>query len=146
LEFKRAKLTRQWLSVIMLDVDDFKLFNDKHGHQAGDTVLVWVAESCRSSLRSDDILGRLGGEEFAVVLPNTHAADACDVASRLQLAIQGINLSDMASMPVTVSVGVAEYDPACKTFDILLERADKAMYTAKNSGRNRVTVWEPKHL
>jgi diguanylate cyclase (GGDEF)-like protein len=144
LEFTRAKLTHQLLSVIMLDVDDFKHFNDQHGHQAGDKVLELVAESCASSLRSDDIFGRLGGEEFAVVLPNTSLSDANDVATRLRLAIRGINLSDMTVTPVTVSVGVSEYDPTCKTFDIMIERADKAMYAAKNSGRNQVHVWEPK--
>ncbi|MBN8656909.1 MAG: diguanylate cyclase [Anaerolineae bacterium] len=143
LEFTRAKLTRQQLSVIMLDVDDFKHFNDLHGHQAGDKVLELVAVSCASSLRSDDIFGRLGGEEFAVVLPNTSLSDAHDVATRLRLAIRGINLSDMTATPVTVSVGVSEYDATCKTFDIMIERADKAMYAAKNAGRNQVHVWVP---
>jgi diguanylate cyclase (GGDEF)-like protein len=142
LEFTRAKLTRQLLSVIMLDVDDFKHFNDLYGHQAGDKVLELVVEACASSLRSSDIFGRLGGEEFAVVLPNTSLADAHDVANRLRLVIRGINLSEVTSAPITVSVGVAEYDPACKTFDVLLERADNAMYAAKNAGRNQVHVWE----
>ncbi|MEN9562268.1 MAG: hypothetical protein RIR73_512 [Chloroflexota bacterium] len=145
LEFTRAKLTHQFLSVIMLDVDDFKHFNDLYGHKAGDKVLELVAESCSSSLRSDDIFGRLGGEEFAVVLPNTNLSDAYEVASRLRLVIRGINLSDITLEPVTVSVGVAVFDLTCKTFDVLLERADSAMYSAKNSGRNQVKTWEPKH-
>ncbi|MEN9562724.1 MAG: hypothetical protein RIR73_968, partial [Chloroflexota bacterium] len=120
---------------------DFKHFNDLYGHKAGDKVLELVAESCSSSLRSDDIFGRLGGEEFAVVLPNTRLVDAYEVASRLRLAVQSIHLADITPKAVTASVGVADYTSSCKSFDILLERADKAMYSAKNAGRNQTIIW-----
>lgn len=141
IEFTKASITFQPLSVIMLDVDDFKKFNDQYGHKIGDDVLVLVADTCKASLRSDDILGRLGGEEFAVVLPNTRLADAYEVAARLRLAVQSITLANIAPQAVTVSVGVADYTSSCKSFDVLLERADKAMYSAKNAGRNQIIIW-----
>ena len=141
LEFTKAGITLQPLSVIMLDVDDFKKFNDQYGHKIGDDVLILTADTCKSSLRTDDILGRLGGEEFAVVLPNTRLADAYEVASRLRLAVQSITLSNIAPQAVTVSIGVADYTLSCKSFDVLLERADKAMYAAKTAGRNQIAIW-----
>lgn len=141
-EFAKAGLTNQPFSVIMLDVDDFKHFNDRHGHQVGDAVLTLVAQTCKSSLRADDILGRLGGEEFVVALPNTCLEDALEVASRLRSAIQEVALSDGSAHAITVSVGVAEYDHTCKSLDLLIDRADKAMYSSKNSGRNQVSAWD----
>ncbi|GAB4498754.1 MAG: hypothetical protein OHK003_12100 [Anaerolineales bacterium] len=140
-EFSKSSTSNMPFSVIMLDVDDFKQFNDRHGHKVGDSVLTLVAETCKTSLRTDDILGRLGGEEFAVALPNTRLEDALEVAARLRRAIQEVNLSDGSIIAITVSVGVAEFDYNCKSLDELLDRADKAMYTSKNSGRNRVSAW-----
>jgi len=138
-EFARAGETNMPLCVIMLDVDDFKQFNDRHGHKVGDAVLTLVAETCKNSLRTDDILGRMGGEEFTVALPNTRLEDALEVAARLRHAIQHANFNGVSA--VTVSVGVAEYDQTCKSLDVLLDRADKAMYASKNSGRNQVNAW-----
>jgi diguanylate cyclase (GGDEF)-like protein len=146
-EFAKAQEDSAPLSIILLDVDDFKQFNDRHGHKVGDAVLALVAETCKLSLRADDIFCRLGGEEFVVALPNTRIADALDVAERLRSSIRDAKLPESADAPaddplaVTVSVGVAEYDTSCKSLDALIERADKAMYDAKNSGRNRVRVW-----
>jgi diguanylate cyclase (GGDEF)-like protein len=142
-EFSRAEKTSVFLSIIMLDVDDFKQYNDRHGHKAGDAALVFVAETCKKTLRSDDIFGRMGGEEFAAALPNSRLDDALEVAERLRKAVQD---SDFAKTladvpPLTVSVGVAEFDAACKTLDLLLDRADRAMYRSKHSGRNQVHVW-----
>lgn len=142
-EFAKAREDSAPFSVVLLDVDDFKQFNDRHGHKTGDAALILVAETCKASLRADDIFCRLGGEEFVVALPDSLLDDACEVAERLRLAIHGARLPAPAddTLAVTVSVGVAEYDPACKSLDVLIERADHAMYAAKNSGRNRVKVW-----
>jgi diguanylate cyclase (GGDEF)-like protein len=144
-EFAKAESIHTPLSVIMLDVDDFKQFNDRHGHKVGDAVLIATAETCKTSLRVDDIFGRMGGEEFAVALPNTTLENALEVAERLRGAIERTNFNHDAGQheahTITVSVGVAEYTYPCKTFDILIDRADKAMYNSKNSGRNQVRVW-----
>lgn len=148
LEFAKAEMTNTPFSIIMLDVDDFKQFNDRYGHKVGDTALTLTAETCKSSLRADDILGRMGGEEFVVALPNTSLTFAIEVASRLRQAIQDtdfsayLNNASKDSSAITVSVGVAEYTSSCKSLDVLLDRADKAMYISKNSGRNQVRVWE----
>lgn len=149
-EFLHAQTGNRPFSVIMLDIDDFKQFNDQHGHKVGDSVLTLTAETCKSSLRGDDIFGRLGGEEFVVALPNTLLSDALEVAGRLRLAVERADYQHFAGMPagmelsVTVSVGVAGYDHHCRTLDALLERADKAMYSSKSSGRNKVSVWSNK--
>ncbi|GAB1470011.1 hypothetical protein MASR2M66_08880 [Chloroflexota bacterium] len=147
-EFAKAESANVPLSVILLDVDDFKLFNDRHGHKVGDEVLTRTAEICKSLLRADDIFGRMGGEEFAVVLPNTTQTNALEVAERLRLAVERMNFNHAPdlhpqdiSQDITASIGLAEYERACKSFDVLLDRADQSMYAAKNSGRNRVRVW-----
>ena len=146
-EFVRAEQFNIPFSVIMIDVDDFKQFNDKHGHKIGDAVLILAAETLKSSLRTDDILGRIGGEEFVAALPNTPITFAMEVASRLRQAIQDTNFSarirhEMPDLLITVSIGVAEYTSNCKTLDTLLDRADQAMYNSKNSGRNQVRAWD----
>lgn len=140
LEFENAKELKQPLSVIMLDIDGFKKFNDQYGHKVGDLVLTKVAETCKSALRGHDIFGRLGGEEFALVLPNTKLAHAIEIASRLCKLIQKITFSEY-TFSVTISVGTAVLDETCKNLDILIDHADQAMYLAKNSGRNQVHVW-----
>lgn len=140
IEFENAKALQRPLSVIMLDIDDFKKFNDQYGHKVGDFVLTKVAETCKSALRGNDIFGRLGGEEFALVLPNTKLEHAIEIASRLCKLIQKITFSGY-SFSVTISVGVAVLDETCKNLDILIDHADQAMYLAKNSGRNQVHVW-----
>jgi len=148
IEFAKAEQYNIPLSVIMLDIDDFKQFNDRHGHKIGDAVLILAAETCKASLRGDDILGRMGGEEFAVALPNTPLTFAMEIASRLRQAIQNADLSEYSEVEaghtfaITVSVGVAEYSNSCKTLDLLLDRADKAMYISKNAGRNQVHAWK----
>jgi len=155
IQFERAKESNQPLAIIMLDVDDFKKFNDAYGHKVGDFVLIQVAETCTASLRGNDIFGRLGGEEFALTLPNTKLEYALEVASRLCKLIQQLDCNQAArhfgidkdvfqndyQLNVTVSIGVAVYDETCKNLDILIDRADQAMYLAKNSGRNQVHVW-----
>ncbi|MCB0100952.1 MAG: diguanylate cyclase [Anaerolineales bacterium] len=147
-EYEKAGLNSMPLSVILLDVDDFKLFNDKHGHSVGDAVLNTVAEICSAHLRSNDIFGRMGGEEFAVVLPDAILSNALEVAERLRYAIENLEFTHDSNLHtrderhlITVSVGVAEYSSDCTSLDELLDRADKAMYQSKSLGRNRVHVW-----
>ncbi|MCB9112496.1 MAG: diguanylate cyclase [Anaerolineales bacterium] len=151
LEFSKAENSTQPFSVIMLDIDDFKKFNDEYGHKVGDAVLILAAKTCKTSLRGDDVFGRMGGEEFIVALPNTRIDDAYEIAIRLKQAIHELDYSQykdpvmLKGVPaITVSVGVSEYNRSCKTLDILIDRADQAMYRAKNSGRNRAYKWGSK--
>jgi diguanylate cyclase (GGDEF)-like protein len=128
------------LSLLMLDVDHFKRFNDECGHAAGDQVLASVAEVLRGKLRPTDLMARYGGEEFVAVLTHTDLSRACSAAERLRdaSAKMPIELPDGRSLPaVTVSIGVAELAVGEGPFE-LLKRADTALYRAKDKGRNRV--------
>jgi diguanylate cyclase (GGDEF)-like protein len=125
-------------SVITFDIDLFKAINDTHGHQVGDQVLCKTVQACVSQLRTTDLIGRLGGEEFAVLLPNTGQASAMRVAEKLRAAIERQRLPIKERMvKLTASFGVASLDPATRDADTLLERADEALYEAKAAGRNR---------
>lgn len=140
-EVARARRYGRALSVVLLDLDHFKHINDQHGHGAGDLVLHTVAETCRASLRSVDILGRLGGEEFVVVLPETQGKEAQRWAERLR---QAIALRDIihngTRLQVTASLGVSMLGQGERTASRLLNRADAAMYRAKSLGRDRVVA------
>ncbi len=126
------------LSLLMIDLDRFKDVNDRHGHQAGDEVLRAFARCCRGQLRASDVMGRLGGEEFGVILPATGLVGAAQLGERIRQAIMALVVkSSGKSIGFTVSVGVAaaeEYD----TLDTLIGRSDKALYMAKGKGRNCV--------
>lgn len=130
-------------AAIMLDVDHFKQINDRHGHSSGDKVLVQIARACIDECRPSDIVGRFGGEEFLVLLPNTHLSEALTVAERIRLKIKGIqvegNLSNAQSKRISASLGVccSNYE-GYLDFDELIKRADEAMYRAKAAGRDRV--------
>ncbi|MDO8608382.1 MAG: diguanylate cyclase [Phaeospirillum sp.] len=132
------------VSVLMFDIDYFKQVNDRHGHAVGDQALRAVAAALRDNLREVDILGRLGGEEFAVLLPETSLDDAIDVAERLRQAIAAIQLQPGQLQPgqppltLTASLGVAERNADEVTVDMVLARADLALYRAKAHGRNQV--------
>lgn len=142
-EFARATRYGHSLSVLMLDIDDFKRINDAYGHDVGDKVLKAVADACRRELRDSDVLGRLGGEEFGVLLPNTGSGSAAVVAERLRARIDALRLGgDWGGdiMP-KVSVGVAGMEGASR-IEAVLKRADQAMYAAKAAGRNRVYLAE----
>jgi diguanylate cyclase (GGDEF)-like protein/PAS domain S-box-containing protein len=134
--------TSSSLGVLLIDLDNFKSINDNFGHAAGDAVLQAVANGARGALRSVDILGRIGGDEFAVILPGTGDDDAHRAAGRLREAIAGLAItSDGRSIPVTASIGTAtseRYGADPPQMDQLLNDADAAMYRAKRAGKNRV--------
>ena len=138
--FHYCRRNNKPVAAMLIDIDQFKRINDTRGHAVGDLALQHVAQKLRAVLRKSDLCCRLGGEEFAVLLPDTLLADARHVAEKLRVAIadQPLPLPG-ASMPlsVTVSVGVAE---GCGELEALLERADTAMYAAKHAGRNRVAT------
>ncbi|GAB5604209.1 sensor domain-containing diguanylate cyclase [Sideroxyarcus sp. TK5] len=140
LEVSRALRYAQPLSLLMMDIDDFKKVNDTHGHKAGDEVLKKLAEVCRATLREVDVPGRIGGEEFAVILPETGIDDAQEVAERLRENIANAQVMAPPSLiqNFTISIGVATLGPANGNLDALLGSADKALYAAKDAGKNRV--------
>lgn len=128
------------LSLLLMDVDHFKSINDTHGHAAGDRALVELAELMRRVLRDVDLAGRLGGEEFGVLLPDTDLGSAEAVAERLraETSAAAVPLEGRDGLRFTVSIGVVALGPADATFAMLLARADEALYEAKRSGRNCV--------
>ena len=138
-EFSRARRFARPLSVVMIDVDHFKSINDRYGHAVGDTVLRRVSSICQCSLRGSDLLGRIGGEEFVLLLPDTPPASAIYVAERMreQLAKTPIDVDGLI-ITTTASFGVASITDADINFNSILERADVAMYHAKSDGRNKV--------
>lgn len=133
------------LSVVMMDVDRFKRFNDTYGHTAGDVALKGVAGTILSHIRDDDVAARFGGEEFVVLLWNTDAREAVGVAERIRVAVEGLQLECSAAscLGVTISCGVAPYLPGHdRSAESLVDRADRAMYRSKQAGRNRVSIVE----
>lgn len=129
------------VSVIMLDIDNFKVVNDTYGHAAGDQVLCRLAERCRRLIRVVDILGRYGGEEFAAILPGTDLFQAAEIAERLRAAVADEPFStDPGPVSITVSIGVSRTGPGSVGLDEVIERADAALYRAKQAGRNRVEI------
>ena len=139
-EFSRARRYSRSLSVIMIDIDHFKLINDKHGHAAGDQVLRQLGQRCHNRLRDSDFLGRIGGEEFALLLPDTPQDNALYVAERMrkQLGKTSIELDNGITLNITASFGVAAMNENDRDFNAVLQRADAAMYEAKHAGRNQV--------
>lgn len=146
-EIAIAKRQNNPLCAMMIDIDFFKGVNDKYGHAAGDEVLRTVAGIIKDALRESDIPARYGGEEFAVLLPFTKLDEAKIVGERLRASVEDTFITINADSPekqdikVTISMGLAEYDKV-ETGEALFERADKALYNAKKSGRNRVCVYE----
>jgi diguanylate cyclase (GGDEF)-like protein len=123
----------------MLDIDHFKRVNDCHGHHVGDVVLKAIAAHCLQSLRLYDVLGRIGGEEFAILLPNTDGAGAALTAERLCASLRAIEIDGEGHAPIrpTASIGVATIAPGDLSFDCLLARADAAMYAATSRTGDR---------
>jgi diguanylate cyclase (GGDEF)-like protein len=144
-EFKRARRNKQPLALLMLDIDQFKKVNDTFGHEAGDMVLQQVAAVLKSSLREIDILGRTGGEEFAVLLPNTLLQAATLLAERVRRTIAGTSLEIpgvSSTITITISIGVAAATNEMSGIDDMLRNADAAMYQAKRHGGNHVVQHE----
>lgn len=141
-EFARACRYKRPLSLLTLDLDHFKHINDAHGHQAGDLVLQKFAAIVMNIVRDVDIAGRTGGEEFAILLPETGREAALGVAQRLHDAIRGseVTLRSGVSLRFTSSIGLAFCDEHMPTLEALLEQADLALYQAKHSGRNRTGI------
>lgn len=144
MEFKRARRFGRPLSLLMIDVDHFKHFNDTFGHLEGDHVLVDIAKTLSDNLREVDTIARYGGEEFAVILPNTPEPDARQVASKLKEWVEKLPMSpDLPKKTrVTVSVGVSTLHPEADSIEGLINHADIALYRAKSRGRNRVVVFQ----
>lgn len=127
------------LSVILLDIDHFKAVNDNFGHDVGDKVIVAIAKLGRETMRPRDVFARLGGEEFAVVLPETNHDQAKAIAERFREKVEQCDLSDYdEKLSITVSIGVASVTQHTESFDSILNAADEAMYLAKSAGRNQV--------
>lgn len=147
-ELERAHRHGDALSILMIDIDHFKRINDQYGHQTGDIALQRLTSWCLAVLRSFDVFGRLGGEEFVALLPRSDAVGAREVAERLRLTVEAaeIVLDDSLRIRFTISVGVttlsAVPDGKRKTIETLLNQADQALYQAKNAGRNRVCVYD----
>ncbi len=140
-ELQRASRHGRAVSLIMLDIDNFKAVNDRYGHNIGDAVIVAVAETCQSQKRFSDIAARLGGEEFAMLLPESGLDDAGIVAERLREAIGRLTIpAGGGDVTVTISLGVTEAEENISVEE-LLRRADIALYQAKRSGRNRVAFF-----
>lgn len=129
------------LSILALDVDHFKAVNDEHGHAVGDRVLQELASRLKQAIRNIDMVCRIGGEEFVIVLPNTSADVATKIADRMRRSVSGtpFNVGSSAGpLTVTVSIGVAAVESASDTMENIMKRADEALYSAKRAGRNRV--------
>jgi diguanylate cyclase (GGDEF)-like protein/PAS domain S-box-containing protein len=140
-EWARARRHGRNLSILIMDLDHFKSINDAHGHATGDAVLKAVVSECRGLLRAEDLLARIGGEEFAMVLPEIDEGGAAQAAERIRERMASINWTvDDVELQFTVSLGVAECQIGDETPDDSLKRADRALYVAKDAGRNAVRV------
>ena len=144
LELRRWAHTPHPVSLVMIDADHFKRVNDSYGHAAGDAVLRHLATVLVATFRATDVVARIGGEEFVVLLPGSSLEGAAAVASRLceTIAVQAVDV-DGNAIRYTVSAGVAVIDDGIKDLDALIKRADAALYAAKTRGRNRVECWSP---
>jgi diguanylate cyclase (GGDEF)-like protein len=141
-EVIRAERYNTFLSISMIDIDHFKNVNDSYGHTVGDQVLFQLANLLQEEIRDPDTVGRYGGEEFLVVLPNTSLNPAAEQAARLCKRIRETEIDIGEIIQLTVSVGVAEYRHGRENWQKFLSRADLALYGAKNAGRDRWAISE----
>ncbi len=142
-EVERAHRYNRNLGVLMVDIDRFKRINDTYGHSAGDQVLLAVANACRQALRLTDLVGRWGGEEYAIVLPEADLEGAALIAERVRRMVSetGISIGD-DQVFVTISIGVAALSTSSRTLEALIDCADHALYAAKQNGRNQVQKYQ----
>ena len=138
-EIERARMKEEELSVLFIDLDEFKVFNDSRGHKAGDEVLRRAARAVEKRTRRIDLVARYGGDEFVVALLGTGTTDAVDIAERVRSAILAENANDGA---ISVSIGVATFPGDAGSKEELLDKADWAMYVAKRAGRDRVVAFQ----
>ncbi len=132
---EKAKLNKENLSILILDLDDFKNVNDTYGHQYGDTVLIEVSKTIRQQVRNNDLIGRYGGEEFMIIFPETTHNQAYEIAERIRLAVQNIEFKDFK---ITISGGISESNN--HSSKDLIKLADKNLYAAKHSGKNQIRL------
>lgn len=137
-EYMRAKRHSRDLTAIMIDIDHFKNINDNHGHAVGDEVLKILTTHCKQMIRTSDIFGRLGGEEFAICCPETNLSGALTIAEKIRTSFNAKKIHiDGKNITATLSLGISEIKESDDKFDQILRRADIALYEAKNSGRNK---------
>lgn len=143
IEWTRHLREEHTCSVLMLDIDHFKLVNDTYGHAGGDEALRNFSEILRENVRPYDLVGRFGGEEFVVLLPNTSKLEAKEVAERVRVEVESkiIHIKNDCSFNITVSIGVAEQESTDKDVQELISKADSALYFAKKEGRNQTVCW-----
>jgi diguanylate cyclase (GGDEF)-like protein len=145
-EFERSKRHRFPMSFLMIDIDNFKEYNDRYGHQAGDLALEITAQCLKSALRSADVASRYGGEEFSILLPQTSATEALVIAERIRSRVEKSSYPHGESQPggaVTVSIGISAFGPKLETPSAIIGAADHALYVAKSRGKNCVVSYVP---
>jgi len=144
-EVSRTRRSKYCSTIIVIDVDKFKNFNDSFGHLAGDKVLEYLAQVIKKGVRNDDIPSRFGGEEFTVLLPQTDQQTAWNVAERLRVSVGEMKVPWDTPLPqVTISLGIYSFDhDSGVDVNTIIRRADDALYTSKQQGRNRCTLWNP---
>ncbi|KTB56824.1 histidine kinase [Pseudomonas viridiflava ICMP 13104] len=138
LEFAKSRSQHRQCAIALLDIDHFKIINDTYGHLMGDTVLQNISEALVESLRDTDLIGRCGGDEFCVILPDTSSRQAEEILERLRQAIDDFTYSLHFELRVSLSIGIAAHTPELTDASTWLHEADKALYLAKSNGRNRV--------
>jgi diguanylate cyclase (GGDEF)-like protein/PAS domain S-box-containing protein len=140
-EHSRFKRSGETYSLILLDIDHFKLINDKYGHAVGDIAIQNIAMSCRSALRLHDEIARIGGEEFCVLFPYTTKKVAYSIAEKLRKIVENTSIETVnGNITMTISVGVSEVEDTDSEHTAILKRADEKMYKAKKAGRNQVCL------
>ena len=151
MEVERSVRFHHPLAVLEIDIDHFKDINDQYGHQVGDEILKSLTQNCLSVLRTNDSFGRIGGEEFLIILPETDPVSSLEAAERLRIGVASARhiTSAPCEISITVSVGIVDFDPQALvqadvniTISELVKHADQAMYQAKAAGRNRVVSWK----
>lgn len=141
-EFKRYTRGHNLSSLLMLDIDHFKRVNDGYGHQAGDDCIKALADTITQCIRETDIAGRYGGEEFAVLLPDTTAEEALVLAERIRVTIENLTVQhNDIDINFTISLGIAEISESFRTYEAWIECADASLFQSKETGRNKITIY-----